>query len=75
MSGAGFTDRPAVPRPIVGYHADDEGQWVAELACGHTQHVRHDPPWQQRAWVTTPAGRAQHLGTELWCVRCAEGAE
>ena len=69
----GFTDRPAVPRRIVGFHTDEEGHWVAELECGHTQHVRHDPPWQQRPWVTTPAGRAEHLGTELRCVRCAEG--
>jgi hypothetical protein len=75
VSGRGFADRPAVPRRIVGFHTDDEGHWVAELECGHTQHVRHDPPWQQRPWVTTPAGRAEHLGTELWCVRCAEGTE
>jgi len=43
-----------VKQPIVGYHLDDEGHWVAELACGHGQHVRHDPPWQVRPWVTTP---------------------
>jgi uncharacterized protein DUF3565 len=33
-------------RRIVGYHQDDERHWVAELECGHAQHVRHDPPWQ-----------------------------
>ena len=26
--------------------------WVAELECGHTQHVRHDPPWTNRPWVS-----------------------
>ena len=36
---------------IVGFHLDDEGHFVADLACGHTQHVRHDPPWQNRTWV------------------------
>ena len=55
---------------IVGYHRDEEGHWVAELECGHGQHVRHDPPWQVRAWVITPEGRASQLGTMLECVRC-----
>lgn len=62
----------ALPRRIVGYHRDELGDWVAELECGHGQHVRHDPPWQVRPWVTTDAGRAEHLGTTLDCVRCAE---
>jgi hypothetical protein len=30
---------------------------VAELSCGHTQHLRHQPPWQSRAWVLDPAQR------------------
>ncbi|WP_448214248.1 DUF3565 domain-containing protein [Colwellia sp. MEBiC06753] len=38
---------------IVGYHQDEEQHWVARLACGHNQHVRHDPPWIQRPWVIT----------------------
>ena len=33
---------------IVGFHLDEEQHWVAELACGHNQHVRHTPPWQNR---------------------------
>jgi hypothetical protein len=67
-----FSDRPAVPRRIVGFHPDDEGVWVADLECGHRQHVRHDPPWQQRPWVLTPEGRAARIGSELWCVRCVD---
>ena len=63
-------DRPATPRRIVGFHQDDEQQWVAELECGHTQHVRHDPPWQVRTWVQTEEGRRSFLGTELPCVAC-----
>jgi hypothetical protein len=62
-----------VKRKIVGYHRDDEGHWVAELECGHGQHVRHDPPWQVREWVTTQDGRDSFLGTELDCVRCDRG--
>ncbi|WP_372983133.1 DUF3565 domain-containing protein, partial [Marinobacter sediminum] len=21
------------------------------MSCGHFQHVRHNPPWQNRPWV------------------------
>ena len=31
-------------RQVTGFHQDEEGHWVAELECGHNQHVRHDPP-------------------------------
>ena len=61
-------------RKIVGYHLDAEGQWVAELECGHGQHVRDDPPWRERPWVRTEEGRASRLGQELNCVRCDEFA-
>jgi len=60
-------------RCITGYHLDAEGQWVAELECGHTQHMRHEPPWQVREWTQTAAGRAPHLGTSLACAACAAG--
>jgi hypothetical protein len=57
-------------RKIVGYHQDEEGHWVADLECGHTQHVRHNPPWINRPWVTTPEGRAKALGSVLNCRKC-----
>jgi len=62
-------------RRVVGFHQDEEGQWVAELTCGHGQHVRHDPPWQVRPWVTTPEGRVAFLGTVLDCRKCESEAE
>ncbi|MEY4588552.1 MAG: hypothetical protein RL497_628 [Pseudomonadota bacterium] len=55
---------------IVGYHQDAEAHWVAQLACGHNQHVRHNPPWSERLWVTHSAGRHAHLGQHLNCVKC-----
>lgn len=61
-------------RRITGFHTDDEGHWVAELDCGHNQHVRHDPPWQNRPWVVAPEGRASHLGAVLACRKCDQGA-
>jgi tellurite methyltransferase len=60
-------------RPITGYHRDEQGDWVAELSCGHGQHVRHKPPFTLRPWVETAAGRDSMLGTELDCVRCDRG--
>ena len=58
---------------IVGFHRDGERHWVAELECGHNQHVRHDPPWMSRPWVVTPEGRASRLGTPLDCKKCDQG--
>ncbi len=57
-------------RKIVDFHQDEFQHWVADLECGHTQHVRHDPPWQQRPWVITAAGRKEKTGFELDCVDC-----
>ena len=57
-------------RRIVGFRQDEDAQWVAELACGHARHVRHAPPFAERAWTQTPAGRAARIGTELECARC-----
>ncbi|SHG26911.1 Protein of unknown function [Microbulbifer donghaiensis] len=61
-------------QPITGYHRDEEEHWVAELACGHNQHVRHDPPWQNRPWVVSESGRAEMLGYFLNCKKCDQGA-
>ena len=60
----------AVLRKIVDFHLDENYDWVAELECGHQQHVRHNPPWNIHPWVTTPQGRLEHLGRELECPVC-----
>ena len=57
-------------RRITGFHQDDERHWVAELECGHKQHVRHDPPLTARAWVTTAEGRRDRIGRKLHCKQC-----
>lgn len=44
--------REGQPRRIVGFHLDEKSDWVTELECGHQQHVRHNPPWTERHWVT-----------------------
>ena len=55
---------------ITGFHQDAEGDWVAELACGHRQHVRHDPPWRTCLWVLTAQGRQEKIGAEVDCPDC-----
>jgi len=59
-------------RKITGFYTDSENHWVAELECGHGQHMRRDPPWIERPWVMTEEGRNSRLGQELSCVRCDE---
>jgi tellurite methyltransferase len=57
-------------RRCVGWHVDDEGDWVAELDCLHGQHVRHRPPFQERPWVLSEEGRAARIGSPFECPRC-----
>ena len=62
-------------RRITGFTTDDEGHWVAELECGHGQHMRHRPPFENRLWVTTPEGRATRIGVAVNCKRCDDAAD
>lgn len=57
-------------RRITGYRRDDAGDWVAQLDCGHGQHLRHRPPFFNRPWVETEEGRQSRLGARLDCLRC-----
>jgi hypothetical protein len=61
----------AATRRIVAFRLDDDGDWIAELECGHTIHMRHNPPWQTRPWVLTEEGRSRMLGVTLACIQCA----
>lgn len=60
-------------RAIVGFEQDELGDWRAILACGHRQHIRHNPPFVERPWVLTEEGRARFLGVALDCKACDEG--
>lgn len=59
-------------RKIVGYDIDETGDRIAILECGHPQHIRHQPPFINRPWTQTEAGRRSKLGAPLECVRCDE---
>nr|WP_312601777.1 MULTISPECIES: DUF3565 domain-containing protein [Pseudomonas] len=57
---------------ILDFYQDEEGHWVVLLNCGHSQHLRHDPPWQTRTWVTDEAQRLKHIGQSFPCGWCAK---
>jgi hypothetical protein len=61
-------------RAIVGFQTDEVGDWVAVLECGHGQHVRHKPPFEDRPWTLTAPGRDSRVGTALNCILCDEEA-
>ncbi|MCZ4321293.1 DUF3565 domain-containing protein [Pseudomonas anguilliseptica] len=56
---------------VLDFRQDEHGHWVAVLSCGHTQHLRHQPPWQNRAWVLDAQQRQAHLGEPFLCGWCA----
>lgn len=64
--------RRSMKQKITDFEKDDEDHWRAILACGHRQHVRHDPPMTSRLWVLTEEGRTSRIGVELDCKRCDE---
>jgi hypothetical protein len=64
-----------VQRLMVGFEQDEHGDWVALLECGHRQHVRHRPPWQERPWVVNAEGRESRVGQPLECWLCDAEAE
>lgn len=57
-------------RAMVDFAQDAASDWIAHLACGHRQHVRHLPPFTNREWTTTAAGREAKIGLSLNCTRC-----
>jgi hypothetical protein len=59
-------------RIITGFEQDQYGDWFAILDCGHTQHVRHKPPFQNRPWVLEDETRNRMIGETLPCPYCDE---
>lgn len=57
-------------RQIVSFGLDDDSHRIAQLDCGHLQHVRHDPPLVSRPWVLSEEGRQTQMGALLDCVQC-----
>lgn len=66
------TGTAEMKQAIIGFDRDDELHWRAKLACGHYQHVRHDPPLRVREWVLTEEGRDTRIGANVDCRKCDE---
>ncbi len=64
-------DKP-IQQLITGFEQDEDGHWVAHLACGHKRHVRHSPPWQNREWVVDEVRRSAMIGEPLVCGECVQ---
>jgi tellurite methyltransferase len=64
-------ERPVVPRRMLGFTADEQGDWVARLDCGHRRHIHHRPPLADYPWITDEAARAARIGQSIECQRCA----
>lgn len=63
----------AMPFPeskVRAFRQDEEGHWIADLECGHAQHVRHRPPMETREWVLTDEGRRGRIGASFPCRYC-----
>jgi hypothetical protein len=54
----------------VRFEQDATGDWVAELSCGHRQHIRHRPPFEVRPWVLEAGSRDAKIGTGRDCPLC-----
>ena len=50
---------------IIDFHLNEDNHWLADLSCGQTQHVKHNPTWQQREWVLSDKGRNDFIGFEI----------
>jgi hypothetical protein len=57
-------------RSIVGFEQDVRGDWIAQLSCGHRQHIRHRPPFEDRPWVVATDSRNAMIGTDRDCPLC-----
>jgi hypothetical protein len=68
-------ERLTVQPLITGFRKDADGDWIADLDCGHQRHVRHNPPWENRPWVLHEESRRAHVGTPLHCGLCDAEAE
>lgn len=57
-------------RAITGFRLGDDGHWVADLGCLHSQHIRHQPPFRLAPWVLDEAERNARVGAPLDCPLC-----
>lgn len=57
-------------RKIVYFYKDENNEWTAKLECGHSQHMRHNPPFKKREWITSKKDREKYIGHKVNCKKC-----
>ncbi|MGH1364136.1 MAG: DUF3565 domain-containing protein [Calditrichia bacterium] len=62
-------------RKIVRFHKDEAGDWIVDLDCGHSRHMRHDPPWSNMNWIYSSESRYDKMGEIVDCRDCDSGLE
>lgn len=67
----GVAPHAAIARRMLGFVVDVDGDWIAQLECGHRRHIRHRPPLSNFPWITDEAARAGKIGESIECPRCA----
>ncbi len=63
----------ALKRTIASFHQDEQGDWVADFDCLHSQHMRHRPLLENRPWVLEEPQRMAKVGTAVECSACDAG--
>ena len=68
-------------RAMTGFRRDDDGAWVAELSCLHSQHIRHEPPFsggrldRGRRGSAPRASASRSTARSVTAPSCPEGLE
>lgn len=56
--------------PYITTWYEHEHKWWARLSCGHVIAIRHRPPYRNRPWVLSEAGREGAIGRPWRCREC-----
>jgi|GEM_PF-893351 len=60
---------------IIRFHKDEKGDWIVDLDCGHSRHMRHDPPWSNMDWIHSSEARWDRMQQPIECRSCDERKE
>ncbi|MEL6821541.1 MAG: DUF3565 domain-containing protein [Calditrichota bacterium] len=55
---------------ILRFHKDEKGDWIVDLDCGHSRHMRHDPPWSNMDWIHSSEARWDRMQKPIECTEC-----
>lgn len=62
-------------RKILRFYKDEKGDWIVDLECGHSRHMRHDPPWSNMDWIHSSEARWDRMQKPIDCRDCDGGLD